>query len=124
MFYINDKGNLQVGEHPGEGWIEVNDPKSSFYRLKANWKECIPDVWEFNPFKVSTQLNFLVDTVVGDKLAKAYNTYINELIAFKIEAQKDIDSIKSEDDVVKVTNKIKRIAENISLGPIDPTIFK
>lgn len=73
MFYVNDKGNLQVGEHPGEGWIQVNDPKSSYYKLKPNWKECIPDVWEFNPFKVSTQLNFLVDTVVGDKLAKAIN---------------------------------------------------
>lgn len=124
MFYINDKGNLTAGEHPGEGWIEVNDPKSSYYRLKANWKECIPDVWEFNPLKISTQLNFLVDQVVGDKLAKAYNNYINELIAFKIQAQKDIDSIKSEADAEAVTDRIKRIADNISIGPIDPTLFK
>lgn len=124
MFYVNDKGNLTVGEHPGEGWVEVNDPKSSYYKLKTNWKECIPDVWEFNPFKVSIQLNFLVDKVIGDKLTKAYHNYINELIAFKLQAQKDIDSIKSEADAEAVADRIKRIADNISLGPIDPTLFK
>lgn len=124
MFYINDKGNLIVGEHPGEGWIKVDAPKTSNYRLKSNWKECIPDVWEFNPFKVSLKLNMLVDKVIGDKLAEAYNRYITELINFKIQAQKDIDSIKTEEDIKMVSDKIMRISDNISLGPIDPTTFK
>lgn len=124
MLYVDSNSSIYTFPPESGEYFEVVNPQFQYYKLRKDWKECIPDVWEFNPFKVSTQLNFLVDTVIGDKLAKAYNTYINELIAFKLEAQKDIDSIKSEEDVERVTNKIKRIADNISLGPIDPTIFK
>ena len=113
MFYVNDKGNLTVGEHPGEGWIKVDAPKTSNYRLKTNWKECIPDVWEFNPFKLALRLSNMVDEVIDTELVKSYKAYVKELYKYKLKSMELIDGITSEEEAEEVTNKIESMIDSI-----------
>lgn len=94
MFYVNDKGNLQVGEHPGEGWIQVNDPKSSYYKLKPNWKECIPDVWELDLDKIKTDKLAAIDAKTSELIAQGFS-FDGKQFSLSANAQQNLATIQT-----------------------------
>jgi hypothetical protein len=114
MFWLNDSGELTVGECPGEGYILVNPPKFSSYKLKSNWKECLPDVWEFSSYKISLELFRIVDQILDEELEKAYRSYIKDLFKFKTKAGLLIESISSDEDVQSVIEEIEKMRSAFS----------
>lgn len=45
MLLIDSQGNVFAGDEYSDG-IPINPPPSKHYKLKADWSQHIPDVWE------------------------------------------------------------------------------
>jgi hypothetical protein len=93
MLWANNQGVIHGGEKaPGD--IQINSKPTYYHKLKTNWQQTVPDVWELDLAVLKTASTNAIDSKTDDLIAQGF-TFQSLTFSLSTEAQQKLMIIQN-----------------------------
>jgi hypothetical protein len=97
MLFINQQGNVHFGIQTEDSFPIPNAP-SKFYKIKSNWSETYPDVWEFDTENQVAKIKQDVDKKTQALIAQGFK-FKRSIFSLSQNAQINWMALKNQYDM-------------------------
>lgn len=105
MLFINQQGSVHFGAQT-EDSFPIPDAPSKFYKIKSNWAETYPDVWELDTENHITKIKQEIDKKTQELIAQGFK-FKRSIFSLSQNAQINWMTLKNQYDMNLLPDEIE-----------------